>query len=302
MMDLHYRMMRENPQASPIPGAILEILLATHEEASKNMQGAAVPLLDAYGSLIEGVLGQLLTASSADIDAVLKKASEELFKNVFMGFYEIRERREALAASAKALVNDYETHRANRTNEEKERALGDVERAAIRSVSYVQSVVHGVAIDPPLRLPEFYHEIEDGDQRHLKQHYYRSQYLPISHPLRAPMDSQHGVDRYRDDFIQRASDSKRILESRLRLSYHCANQYKRGAFPLLNFPKLNQITPLRYRIGVRKSNFINVRAQENFQLKTYRSVASNFKLTSNRTADMFLAREMGVEYKTQRVM
>jgi len=226
-----------------------------------------------------------------------------VFENVFGGFRELRQRRNKIRSDTREVVEKFEALRNSSDWDDPNDSEKQLEYkyAAIKAVGYLQAAFHGVPIEPPIRLPEYYHEI-DGEDRHLKQHYYRNQYLPLSHPLRAPMDSQLGVDRYRDDFIQRPHHSKRILESRLKLSYHSWYQWKKGSFPLLNFPHLNQIEPRRYRIGIRKSTFVNVTAQANYQIKTYRTVASNFKLTSNRTADMFLAREMGVLYRTERVM
>jgi len=208
----------------------------------------------------------------------------------------------AFKAEVDNLVNDFDAYREHTSKEGLENPIGEAEKNAIRSIGFLRALKVGVPPESPIRLPEYYHNIENGEKMHLKQHYYRTQYLPMSHPLRAPVDSILGVDRYRDDFIQRVNDRKRILETRLRLSHHSANQWKKGAFPLLNFPKLSQMEPKRHRIGIRKSTFVNVEAQENYQIKTYRTVAANFKLTSNRSADMFLAREYGVMYRSERVM
>eukprot|EP00488_Nonionellina_sp_1-RS-2012_P000930 TRINITY_DN1486_c0_g1_i1.p1 TRINITY_DN1486_c0_g1~~TRINITY_DN1486_c0_g1_i1.p1 ORF type:complete len:116 (+),score=20.91 TRINITY_DN1486_c0_g1_i1:103-450(+) len=114
----------------------------------------------------------------------------------------------------------------------------------------------------------------------------------------------NGVDIYRDKYIQRPHQSKRILQTQLKFLYHNKSDYMRGAFPLENFNYLPYGTkkPVKHRVTVRKSPFVQARAQENYETRIYTKVATNYKVTSNRTADMFNARGFDLLYDSVRVM
>lgn len=194
------------------------------------------------------------------------------------------------------------------------------ERLATYWTGYLKGVLHGVPVERPLRLPEHYHDIEmkveensmngsdPGYQKHLKQHYYIDSYKPPSHEDVAERigieDKMTGVDIYRDKYIQRPHQSKRILECKLKFLYHTKQDYLRGAFPMENFNYLPYETdkPIKHRVTVRKSPFVHARAQENYETRIYTKVATNYKLTSNRTADMFNARGFDIIYDSLRVM
>jgi len=239
--------------------------------------------------------GEPLKCGQSDGNRIANEAADSIYNNVILPFVELRESRLKLKQKIDSLVKEFEELRP------KSGDVGDTEATLIKVMGYLKAAQQNVPVEPPLRLPEYYHEITEPNL-HLKQHYYRLQYLPPSHPERAPMDNLNGCDRHRDDFIQRPSQKKRILASNVRFLYHHMDQPKKGAFPLLNFEYLKPLRTRRHRIGIRKSQFVHVQAQHNYQIESFMRLARNFKLTSNRTADMFLAREFGVRYTTMRVM
>merc|ERR550525_987381 len=193
-------------------------------------------------------------------------------------------------------------------------AFTEEERLATYWSGFVKGVFYGVAVERPIRLPEHYHDIELSaaadvdDGGHLKQHYYVDSYKPPSHEDVAPRisidDRMNGVDIYRDQYIQRPHQSKRIMESQLHFLYHNKMDFMRGAFPLWSFNDLPYGTkkPIKHRVTVRKSPFVHWRAQENYESRIYTKIATNYKLTSNRTADMFNARGFDIIYESVRVM
>eukprot|EP00483_Globobulimina_turgida_P011986 UN12008 len=185
------------------------------------------------------------------------------------------------------------------------------EKLATYWSGYLFGVLNNVPIERPIRLPEYYHDIcgdENGDNHHLKQHYYVDSYRAPSHEDVANRvgieDKMNGVDIYRDKYIQRRHQSKRILETKLQFLYHNKLDYMRGAFPLQNFNCLSYAgkKPIKHRVTVRKSTFVQARAQENYETRIYTKIATNYKLTSNRTADMFNARGFDIIYDTVRLM
>eukprot|EP01083_Nonionella_stella_P316333 1146472_1 len=171
---------------------------------------------------------------------------------------------------------------------------------------YLKGVLHAVPVERPMRLAEHYHDISVDE--HLGQHYYVDSYKPPSHEDVATRisceDKMNGVDIYRDRYIQRPHQSKRILQTKLTALYHNKSDYMRGAFPLENFNYLPYATqkPIKHRVTVRKSPFVQARAQENYETRIYSKIATNYKLTSNRTADMFNARGFDIIYDSVRVM
>ena len=86
----------------------------------------------------------------------------------------------------------------------------------------------------------------------------------------------------------------------VRFEYTDKDQWKRGAFPLESF-EYYPSDPVEYKyIGIRKSPFVYVEAQENFEMRKYCRNVRNYKLTANRTADMLNARGFDVVYETEK--
>eukprot|EP01084_Bolivina_argentea_P165666 287784_1 len=190
----------------------------------------------------------------------------------------------------------------------------DEERLATYWTGYLKGVLNNVPVERPIRLPEQYHDIttgcddDPGYLKHLQQHYYIDSYKPPSHEDTAERisieDKMNGVDIYRDQYIQRPHQSKRILETKLQFLFHNKLDYMKGAFPLENFNYLPWGTkkPTKHRVTVRKSTFVQARAQENYETRIYSKIATNYKLTSNRTADMFNARGFDLIYDSIRII
>jgi len=199
----------------------------------------------------------------------------------------------------------------------------DTETNAIKLCSYFQSVKYDIPIDAPLRLPKFYHEIDDivypknlyeepgrqaipstGANYHLMQQYYLNQYLPASHPARLRYAERNGRDPYQDAFIQRSSDSSRIMNSEVRFDYYDGNQPLLGGDqPMLNFWKLAQYKRYdKFRIAIHKAQVDYGKHKENYEMRIFRKYAYNFKITSNRTMDMFNARGFDMKYATKRIL
>lgn len=185
------------------------------------------------------------------------------------------------------------------------------ERLATYWSGFLKGVFYGVPVERPIRLPEHYHDLEMGEENeagHLKQHYFVDSFKPPSSEDVAPRisteDRMNGVDIYRDQYIQRPHQSKRMLQSQIKFLYHNKLDYMRGAFPLDSFNDLPYGTdkPIKHRVTVRKSPFVHWRAQENYESRIYTKIATNYKLTSNRTADMFNARGFDIIYESVRVM
>lgn len=197
------------------------------------------------------------------------------------------------------------------------------ETSAIELCSYFQSVKYDIPIEAPLRLPKFYHEIDDmvypkslyeepgattipstGDKYHLMQQYYLNQYLPASHPARLRYAEQNGRDPYQDAFIQRASDSSRIMNTEVRFDYYDKNQPLLGSDqPMLNFWWLCQYKRYdKFRIAIHKAQVDYGKHKENYEMRIFRKYAYNFKITSNRTMDMFNARGFDMKYATKRIL
>lgn len=201
------------------------------------------------------------------------------------------------------------------------------EQRAIELCSWFQAVKYDVPIEAPLRLPQFYHQIDDiaypkedfdqtkqndntvpatGNKFHLMQKYYLDQYLPASHPARLRhQDKTCGRDPYRDRFIQRDSDSSRIMNSALRFDHYHKHQHLLGGDqPLLNFFYLTKYKNHdQFRMAIARSNAGRFgKHKENYEMNTYHRYGYNFKVTSNRTLDMFNARGFDLKYSTERVL
>ncbi|ETO28332.1 hypothetical protein RFI_08803, partial [Reticulomyxa filosa] len=187
------------------------------------------------------------------------------------------------------LMKPFPFYRWEELNTRMDTRLSGEEKDAYDNVGRLLAAKHGIPLEKPLRLPEHYHHI--GPNEHLKQHYFNDSYLPPSHEDRAPRisweDRLMGVDVHRDRTIQREHQSKRILNSTVRFFYTDKDQWKRGAFPLEHFNHLPK----------EKQN-----SSKNYELRLYQRKATNFKLSSNRTADMFNARGFDVAYETLRVL
>ena len=87
-----------------------------------------------------------------------------------------------------------------------------------------------------------------------------------------------------------------------RFQYTDPRQAERGGFPLNNFKYLKWGKAKTKRMTVRKSPFVFSDAKENYISRTYTKIAENFKITSNRTADMFNARGFDIKHNTVRIL